>query len=82
MKAINKKNQAMVTKASNWLIKYYDANDKRDIASDNNEKDNDEDCKIWRGFNRLCEKTFDKYEDCIAYLPKREIKNIENSDLY
>tara|TARA_R110000751_G_scaffold35455_7_gene87169 strand:+ start:1112 stop:1360 length:249 start_codon:yes stop_codon:yes gene_type:complete len=82
MKAINIKNQAMVTKAVNWLVKHNEANRQRDLASDNNERDNDDECATWRKFNRLCEKTFDKYEECTSELPYREVKQIETSELY
>lgn len=82
IQAINKKNQSMVNKAVKYLIKYNEANNLRDKASDNNEKDYDEDCKEWRKYNRQCEEMFDKYEQCIEELPSREVKQIEKSELY
>jgi|11_taG_2_1085331.scaffolds.fasta_scaffold01318_17 hypothetical protein len=82
VKAINQIHQSKVNRAIRWIEKYNKANNQRDIASDNNEKDHDEDCVIWRKHNRECEKAFDKYEDCISELPSREVKNIEKSELY
>ena len=82
IQAINKKHQSMVNKAVKYLIKYNEANNLRDKASDNNEKDYDEDCKEWRKYDRRCESLFDKYSDCIEELPLREVKQIEKSELY
>tara|TARA_R110000737_G_scaffold328112_1_gene342660 strand:- start:65 stop:319 length:255 start_codon:yes stop_codon:yes gene_type:complete len=82
IQAINKKHQSMVNKAVKYLIKYNEANNLRDKASDNNEKDYDEDCKEWRKYDRQCESLFDKYSDCIEELPSREAKKIEESELY
>jgi len=76
MKAINKKNQALVNRAVKWLEKHNEANDQRDIADGNG------DDKAYRKYDKLCEKTWDKYEECISELPKREVNQIEKSELY
>ena len=77
VKAINKIHQAKVNKAVYWLNKYEDANTQRDIASENNEKDFDDECVIWRKYDRMCEKSFDRYLDYMSELPKREQNQIE-----
>lgn len=77
VKAINKIHQAKVNKAVYWLSKYEDANTQRDFASDNNEKDFDDECVIWRKYDRICEKSFDRYLDYMSELPKREQNQIE-----
>ena len=76
MKAINKKHQAMVNRAVKWLEKYNEANDQRNLADSNG------DDKMYRKYDRLCEKTFDKYEDCTSELPSREVNQIEKSELW
>ena len=80
--ALNSKHQSFVNKAISWLEKYNTANDQRNQASDNNEKDYDEDCPVWRKYDRLCEKTFDRYTDYISELPQREVNQIEKSEIY
>ena len=80
--AVKKKNQSLVNKAVTWLNKYHISNDARDLASNTNEKDFDDECKTWRKHNRLCEKQWDKYTEYLDELPKYEIKNIEKSELY
>jgi len=80
--ALNSKHQSIINKAVSWLEKYNSANDQRDLASNNNEKDYDEDCKTWRKYDRLCEKTWDKYLEYTSELPKREIQQIEKSELF
>lgn len=76
MRAINKRNQALVNRAVKWLEKYNEANDQRDIADGNG------DDKAYRKYDKLCEKTWDKYEECISELPNREVNQIEKSELY
>lgn len=76
MRAINKRNQALVNRAVKWLEKYNEANDQRDIA------DGLGDEKLYRKYDRVCERTWDKYEECISELPKREVNQIEKSELY
>ena len=76
MKALNKKHQSKVNKAITWLTKHNLANDQRDKA----EGDGDE--KMYNKYNKICEKTFDKYLEFISELPSREIKQIEKSELY
>ena len=80
--ALNSKHQSVINRAISWLEKYNTANDQRNLASDNNEKDYDEDCAVWRKYDRLCEKTFDRYTDYISELPKREVQQIEKSEIY
>jgi hypothetical protein len=74
--ALNKKHQVRVTRAVNWLIKHNSANLMRDIA------DNNDDEKMLKKYDRLCQTTWDKYEDNTSELPKREVAQIENSELY
>lgn len=76
MKAINKKHQAMVNRAVKWLEKYNEANNQRDIADGNGDE------KLYRKYDRMCEKTWDKYTECTSELPKREVEQIEKSELY
>lgn len=76
MKAINKKHQAIVNRAVKWLEKYNEANNQRDIADGNGDE------KLYRKYDRMCEKTWDKYEECTSELPKREVEQIEKSELY
>lgn len=80
--AINPKHQKLVNKAVSWDIKYEFANDQRNIASDNTECDYEEDDKLWRKWNRVCENTYDKHLDCMDELPKGEQKNIEKNLKY
>tara|TARA_R110000803_G_scaffold191759_1_gene254458 strand:- start:2202 stop:2465 length:264 start_codon:yes stop_codon:yes gene_type:complete len=82
VKAINQRHQSMVNRSISWLEKYDKANSQRDLASDSNEKDFDDDCANWRKYDRLCEKTWDKYLECLSELPSREVKNIESSKFY
>lgn len=76
MKAINKKHQAMVNRAVKWLEKYNEANKQRDIADGNGDE------KLYRKYDRMCEKTWEKYQECTSELPKREVEQIEKSELY
>ena len=74
VKAINQRHQSMVNRSIAWLEKYK-ANSQKVLATE-------EDCANWRKYDRLCEKTWDKYLECISELPSREIKNIESSEFY
>jgi len=65
-----------VNRAIYWLEKYNFANDRRNCA------DSDGDEKMYRKYDRECETTFAKYEDYASELPKREVNNIEKSELY
>ena len=76
MKAINPKYQTIVNKCINWLEKYNDYNTKRDIADD----DGDE--RLYNRWDRKCENAFDKYLEYADELPKRELEQIEKSELY
>jgi hypothetical protein len=66
----------MVNRAVYWLEKYNKANDQRDLA------DNNGDEKMYRKYDRLCEKAWEKYEDYTSELPSREVAQIEKSELY
>ena len=74
--AINKKNQKAVNKAVKLLIAYNQLNDLRNLA--------DDDCnqKLIEKLDNKCSNAWDKYNDAIYDLPKREIEQIEKSDLY
>ena len=76
MKAINPKYQSIVNKCVSWLEKYNEYNTQRDIADDNGEE------KLWKKWDRKCEHAYDKYLDYAYELPKRELEQIEKSDLY
>lgn len=74
--AINKKHQAKVNRAINWLIKYSEANDLRNIA------DGEGDEKLYNKYDRICINAFDKYLEIISELPSREVAKIEKSKYY
>lgn len=76
MKAINNKNQSKVNRAIKNLILHNQFNDLRTTAEDN------EDLKAYKKYNNKAELYFDRYLDLISELPKREVKQIEKSDLY
>jgi hypothetical protein len=76
IKAINKKHQAKVNRAINWLIKYDQNNTLRDIASDNDDQ------KSYKKYDRICINAFDKYLEIIGELPKGEVAKIEKSKYY
>tara|TARA_R110000822_G_scaffold1592_2_gene7371 strand:- start:11 stop:280 length:270 start_codon:yes stop_codon:yes gene_type:complete len=78
VKAINPKHQSIVNKAVVWWEKYEFFNDQRNTASDNSEYDYEEDDKLWRKWDRLCIKSFDRYDELMQELPKREQNNVEN----
>ena len=77
IKSINPKHQKMVNKVVFWNTKYEEANAQRDLAYDTTECDYEEDDKVWRKWNKVCESTFDKYLECLEMLPKGEQKNVE-----
>lgn len=81
MKAINKKHQSVVTNAVNWLTKYNKFNTERDTIEGNLECESYE-SKEWRRINKKCEDSFNKYEDYASELPKREVEQIEKSEIY
>ena len=74
--AVNKKHQKQVNKAVKLLIAYNQLNDLRNLA--------DDDCneKLIEKLDNKCAIAWDKYYDARFYLPKREIDQIEKSDLY
>ena len=74
--SITPKNQAMVNRAVNWLIKYNDLDNQRNIANSNGDE------KLYNKLDRKCENAFDKYLDYMSELPKREQAQIEKSELY
>ncbi len=77
VKSINPKHQKLVNKVVSWNTKYEQANTQRDLAYDNTECEYEEDDKVWRKWNKVCESTFDKYLEYLEMLPKGEQKNIE-----
>jgi len=76
LKAINKQHQVKVNRVVKALVKYNALNDLRDKA------DNDGDMKAYNKYDRQCSNAWDKYYDLRDELPKREILNIEKSELY
>jgi hypothetical protein len=74
--AVNKKHQKQVNKAVKCLIAYNNLNDLRNLAYD--------DCneKLTEKLDNKCAIAWDKYYDAIYDLPKREVDQIEKSDLY
>lgn len=69
LQSINPKNQSKVNKAIEWMRKYDDANDKRNLISDSLECD-EQDSKEWRAINRRCEQAFDRHLEIMDELPK------------
>lgn len=76
MTAVNSKYQSTVNKAVAWLEKYNTNNDLREHA------DNIGDERMYKKYDRLCEKQFDKFLEYMDELPKREQKQIYKSELY
>jgi len=75
-KAKNKANQSNFKKAIQWLEKYNEFDNFRNIAyGEGNEK-------AYNRWNKKCETSFDKYLDYSYELPKYEVKRIEKSGLY
>ena len=74
--AVNKKHQKQVNKAVKCLIAYNQLNDLRNLAYD--------DCneKLTEKLDNKCAIAWDKYYDAKFDLPKREVDQIEKSDLY
>jgi hypothetical protein len=74
--AVNKKHQKQVNKAVKALINYNNLNDLRNLA--------DDDCneKLVEKLDNKCAIAWDKYYDAIYDLPKREVDQIEKSNLY
>ena len=81
IKSITPKNQTLVNKAVNWLVKHNEYNTQRDFISDNLECEEWE-SKEWKQINKKCENSFDKYLEYFDELPKREQQQIEKSKLY
>lgn len=75
MNAINSRHQGRVNKAIKFLIRYNALNERRNVADGNDDK-------AYRKLDKQCELVFDKYQDVISELPKREVEQIEKSDLY
>jgi hypothetical protein len=76
MIATNPKNQGKLNKAIDWLKKYNSFNELRDIADGNGDE------KEWNKYQRFCERSFDKYLEYCAELPKGQVTLIEKSELY
>jgi len=81
IKSITPKNQTLVNKAVNWLVKHNEYNTQRDFISDSLECEEWE-SKEWRQINKKCENSFDKYLEYLNELPRREQQQIEKSKLY
>jgi len=79
--AVNKKHQVRVTRAVNWLMKHNAFSSARDFVYDNLEEDI-YDSKELNQIDKKCEHSFNKYLEYISELPKREVAQIENSELY
>jgi len=75
-KAKNKANQSNFKKAIQWLKKYNEYDNLRNIA------DSEGDEKSYKKWDKKCESSFDKYLDYCYELPKYEVKRIEKSELY
>lgn len=71
LKAINKKNQTLVNRAVAAHIRYYELNDLRNLAEDN------EDAKSYKKYDRMCQEVFDRYLEYYYMLPKGQQKQIE-----
>ncbi len=82
VQSINPKYQSLVKRAVAWDIKYEFANEQRDIAYDNTTCDFIEDDKVWRKWDKQCEKAYDKYLELLEELPKRERTNVEKQLKY
>ena len=76
MKAINPKHQTNVNRCVSWLEKYNEYNTQRDIADGNGDE------KLYNKWDIKCEHAYDKYLDYADELPKRELEQIEKSELY
>ncbi len=76
MKALNKKHQANVNKAIYWLKQHNEAGRQRNISDGAGNQKN------YNAWDKKCKKTFDRYEDYTSELPKREVNQIEKSELY
>ena len=74
--AINKVHQAKVNRAAYWLNTYNNFNNLRDEADGNGDE------KLYKALDKKCEKSFEKYQDIVSELPRREQQNIEKSELY
>ena len=77
--AKNPKHQSLVNRAVQWDTKYELANTERELASNNTECDYEEEDKLWRKWDKQCEKAYDKFLEYMEELPKGEQKNIENN---
>ena len=69
--AANKKHQKAVNKAAKWMEQYNKLNDIR------NESDGNVTSREFAKIERKCADAFDKYQDSISSLPKREVERIE-----
>jgi hypothetical protein len=76
LKAITKKNQSTVNKAIKVLIKYNDVNDLKDKAYNN------DDFKLVDRLDLKLEYIYTDYTDICLDLPKNQIKQIENLNIY
>jgi hypothetical protein len=71
MNALKQKNQKLVLKALKYNNLYDINNDLRDKASDEGED------KLYKKYDKLCQKYFDIFVETIDELPLYEVKRIE-----
>ena len=74
--AINPKYQSLVNRAVNWLTKYNELDNQRNVADSNG------DDRLYAKLDKKCQNAFDKYLECAEELPSREQSQIEKSELY
>jgi len=68
LKPINAKNKVLFNKALDSLNKYYQLNDLREKAND------DDDKKAYKKYDKMCQNQFDKHLNFLYELPKYEQK--------
>ena len=73
--AINRKNQSLVNKAVQCMLKYNEYNDMRDVVADTSELAEDD--KLYKYYNRQCIKFYDSYLERMYELPKGQRLAIE-----
>ena len=78
--AINKKHQATVNRAIQWLTKHNDYNDQRD-AIENEQDTSWSYTPQWNRINKKCEDSYDKYLTYFDELPSREQAQINKLGL-
>lgn len=76
IKIINPKNKTIVKRAVEWLKKYNEFDNQRNIADGNGDE------KMWSKLNNKCEMSYDRFVCLMEELPKNQQKIIYNSNLY